>query len=336
MPDHIAQTDSRRAFLRLALLGAAAGASATIAGNAVAAMTPPRDLKGDGPGKYRERTVSSAGHQIYVRDYPGAGPAFVMVHGFPDNCRIYEELAPLLSQAGRRVVVFDFLGFGSSDKPHGFPYTFAQQQADLEAVVADLGDAKIVPVAHDAGAPSVINFALDHPAKVSSLVLLNCYYAASPALKFPEFIAICADPQLRALGTAMMTDPKEAGWLLHFTQDRFEAGAPPAQRAKFDAVLQPIINDNFAKQPGSGEAFLAMAADAVANLTSNAKRLPALREFAPPVKLIWGVKDPYLTKALADDIASHFVKASVTSVEANHWPQVDEPEQVARAMLRRD
>src|ERR1700761_7596515 len=67
-----------------------------------------------GAKAYQERYVVRAGHRIYVRDYAGAAPAFLMLHGFPDNCRIYEEVASRVSAAGRRVIAFDFLGFGAS------------------------------------------------------------------------------------------------------------------------------------------------------------------------------------------------------------------------------
>jgi alpha/beta hydrolase fold len=71
--------------------------------------------------------------RVYVRDYAGTGPAFVLMHGFPDNLHIYDELIPHLVAAGRWVVTFDFLGFGASDKPAGANYGFKQQQNDLEA-----------------------------------------------------------------------------------------------------------------------------------------------------------------------------------------------------------
>ena len=48
------------------------------------------------------------------------------MHGFPDNTHLYDRLLPHL--AGRRPVVrFDFLGWGRSDKPAGYPYTAANQ-----------------------------------------------------------------------------------------------------------------------------------------------------------------------------------------------------------------
>jgi len=88
-----------------------------------------------------------------VRDYPGSGPALVMVHGFPDNCRIYKDVAAKLSSAGCRVVTFDFLGFGVSDKPKDYAYSFDQQLADMTAVVDEMKLEMVIPVGHDAGGP---------------------------------------------------------------------------------------------------------------------------------------------------------------------------------------
>ena len=75
------------------------------------------------------------------------GPAFVVLHGFPDNSHIYDDLIPHLVAAGRRTVAIDFLGFGASDKPEGADYTFEQQLGDLEAVANALELEKIIPSA---------------------------------------------------------------------------------------------------------------------------------------------------------------------------------------------
>jgi haloalkane dehalogenase len=79
--------------------------------------------------EYSEHLVPRGGHRIYAREYPGEEPAIVLMHGFPDNLHLYDRLVPHL--AGRRVVVFDFLGWGSSDKPEGYPYTADNQARDL-------------------------------------------------------------------------------------------------------------------------------------------------------------------------------------------------------------
>ena len=86
----------------------------------------------------RETFVQREQHRIYVRDHPGAEPAIILMHGFPDNVHLYDRLSPYLSPP-RRVVLFDFLGWGSSDKPSGYPYTANNQLGDLDAVISQVG-----------------------------------------------------------------------------------------------------------------------------------------------------------------------------------------------------
>ena len=75
------------------------------------------DSQSETPPAFTEHRIPHAGGNVYVRDFPGSGPAFVLLHGFPDNSHIYDDLIPHLGAAGRRTIAFDFLGFGASDKP---------------------------------------------------------------------------------------------------------------------------------------------------------------------------------------------------------------------------
>jgi len=121
--------------------------------------------------EFSERYIARGKARIYARDYAGVGPAFVLMHGFPDNLHIWDDLIPYLVASGRRVVAFDFLGFGSSDKPADAAYSFQQQLADLEAIVEGLGLGKIVPVAHDSSGMATLNYALTHPDGVDSAII---------------------------------------------------------------------------------------------------------------------------------------------------------------------
>jgi pimeloyl-ACP methyl ester carboxylesterase len=109
------------------------------------------------------------------------------MHGFPDNAHLYDLLSPYLSPP-RRVVLFDFLGWGGSDKPSGYPYTTDNQVGDLDAVITQLGLGQVVLVAHDASGPPAIDWALGHVERVAGLVLLNTYYCEMPTLRPPEAI----------------------------------------------------------------------------------------------------------------------------------------------------
>jgi len=154
--------------------------------------SPRSDTSTSSPLPYSEHLVPRGDFKISARHYAGIGPAFVLMHGFPDNLHIYDHLVPYLRD--RQVITFDFLGWGTSEKPMDYPYTSKQQEGDLQTVLDTLGVEQVVLVAHDASGPVAINWALDHPERVSALVLLNTYYADAPTLCFPEFIALFADP----------------------------------------------------------------------------------------------------------------------------------------------
>ena len=67
---------------------------------------------------------------LYAELTPGSGVPLVLMHGFPDNTHLYDRLLPHL--AGHRPVVrFDFLGWGRSDKPAGYPYTASNQAGEI-------------------------------------------------------------------------------------------------------------------------------------------------------------------------------------------------------------
>ena len=76
-----------------------------------------------------------------------------------------------------------------------------------------------------------------------------------------------------------------------------------------------------------------MAAQFFDELAQNAKRLAELKALDVPVKIIWGQFDPYITVAEAERRQTQLKHPTLTVVPAGHWLQVDEPEQVAKAML---
>jgi len=287
----------------------------------------------DSKPSFAEHHVPHGQGRVYARDYKGAGPAFVLMHGFPDNLRIWDDLIPYLTASGRRVVAFDFLGFGTSDKPSGATYSFKQQLGDLEAVVEALDLGKIVPVAHDASGPAAINFAIEHPDRVDSVCLLDTAYTDAPTVQWPEMIELFATKSLNALSGAIARSPEQFGWLLNWQKQQFQDALMDKQKAHFEAFLGPLIADNFIQEPSSGPAFLQMTAQFFEELARNAKRLPELEALDIPFKLIWGKYDPYLTVGLAEKIRSHLKQSSHHVVPAGHWLQLDEPEQVAKVML---
>jgi haloalkane dehalogenase len=283
--------------------------------------------------RFSEHRIPRGFGSLNARDYAGAGPAFVLMHGFPDNQLIWDDLIPHLVAGGRRVVTFDFMGFGASDKPADAPYSFGQQLEDLEAVVETLGLESIVPVAHDSSGMAALNYALAHSHGVDSVIMLNSAYNEDSTLIWPELITLFATPNMRALAMAIAQSPEQFGWLLAWQQNQFLDALPEMQKSHFSAFIGPLVRDNFIAQPGAGPAFVQLAAGFFGELARNAQNQSALKAMDIPVKLIWGQHDPYITVEVAKRRQSQLKNASLSVIPAGHWLQADEPAQVAKAML---
>ena len=72
------------------------------------------------PSFQERRWTSHDGLSLYARDYPAAGDGnclpVICLHGLTRNSKDFEEIAPLLAQMGRRVIVADVRGRGQSGR----------------------------------------------------------------------------------------------------------------------------------------------------------------------------------------------------------------------------
>ncbi|MDO9407695.1 alpha/beta fold hydrolase [Patulibacter sp.] len=101
----------------------------------------------------------------------GAGPAVLLLHGYPQRLEQWADLAPLLT-GSFTVVCADLRGYGASSKPAdtGGTYSFRAMAADLLAVMTELGLDRFAVVGHDRGGRVAHRLALDAPGRVTALV----------------------------------------------------------------------------------------------------------------------------------------------------------------------
>lgn len=292
-------------------------------------MFPTHAVDGATDGRpYRSVMVERGGHRIRVHDHPGAEPAIVLLHGYPDNLHLYDRVVPLLE--GRRTVVFDFLGWGGSDKPTDWDYSFANLTGDLDAVVTALRLRSPWLVAHDVSGTPVIDWALDHPDEVAGLVLLNTYYGHAPTLRVPEVIGALQSswPLVRrAFARLVLIDAtfrRVYRWQLRrLVGDRQVA-----------AEYVPRLMAQFLDTPSTRGPFLRLNRDMQAAIDASTGRLPELRRFPRPVVVAFGVKDYSLNPAVGEHLAAMFPDATLRPVQdATHFPQLDHPRTVADTIL---
>jgi haloacetate dehalogenase len=112
---------------------------------------------------------------IRVR-YGGNGPPLLLLHGHPQTHMMWHAIAPRLAR-DFTVVAADLRGYGDSGKPpttdDHMPYSKRAMAQDQVAVMRQLGFESFYVAGHDRGARCAYRMALDHPASVRKLALLD-------------------------------------------------------------------------------------------------------------------------------------------------------------------
>lgn len=279
------------------------------------------------------RMVQAPGGRIHISDHPGQDPALVLLHGFPDDSRIYDRLVPQLAR--RRVIALDWLGYGRSDRVQPGSLDDAPHQHQLRAVLDRLQLDRVVLVAHDAGGPDAIDYALREPDRVDRLVLLNTYYGHASTLRQPEAIRLLAEPELRPLADALLEDPALRLWLLGHTARRFGLDPDDPGGVAVTAVAPQFFGDG--DRPDALAAVRAWTVALFPSLDRQDAHIAAglLAALEVPVTLVFGAADNYLNPDLARQLAGLFRHADLHLVRgASHWPQWDQPELVARLIIQ--
>ncbi|MBI4218744.1 MAG: alpha/beta hydrolase [Chloroflexi bacterium] len=109
---------------------------------------------------------------LSVRDWPGQGRAFVLLHGLSSNARTWDGVASTLNRAGHHVVAYDQRGHGKSDKPDS-GYAFEDVTADLKALLTRLEIDRPVLAGQSWGGNVVLDFAARFPSAASGIALVD-------------------------------------------------------------------------------------------------------------------------------------------------------------------
>jgi haloacetate dehalogenase len=106
----------------------------------------------------------------------GDGPAVLLLHGFPQSHVMWHPIASRLATRGT-VVAADLRGYGDSGVPPAGDdhagYSFRAMAADQVGLMRALGHERFAVVGHDRGARVAHRTALDHPAAVTRVAVLD-------------------------------------------------------------------------------------------------------------------------------------------------------------------
>jgi pimeloyl-ACP methyl ester carboxylesterase len=245
---------------------------------------------------------------------PRDGPLVVLLHGFPD-CRItWRKQLPALAAAGFRAVAPDLRGYGDSDKPRGVSaYRMEHLVGDVASLIEGLGRERADLVGHDWGGNVAWYVAMWRPERVRRLAQLNIPH-----------------PQRMLRGLRTLRQLRKS-WYIFFFQLPFLP-----ERFVSDEALRRLYRSFHT--PEEIEIIVRSVRDRSPPIDyyRAAARHPALRfcRTEMPVMIVWGERDRWLGKELAEPDPRWVPNARVERIaEAGHWVHAEATERVNDLLL---
>ncbi len=227
---------------------------------------------------------------LFVREF-GAGPPLLLLHGLMATGDMFRPVVATLATQ-HRLIVPDLRGHGRSAQLLG-PYTPRQLAADLGHLLDDQGLGTVDVLGYSHGGAVAQQFALDHPHRLSRLVLA-CTYAHN-----------MLTPRERVEG--FLTP-----WLIRRLGPRFLATSMPRSGAGGGPPLPPDVAGWFVDMLGSNRrATMAAAAREMTVFDSR----PRLKEIAAPTLVIAGSVDAAVPIAHARMLAAGIPHAELRVIE---------------------
>lgn len=266
------------------------------------------------------RKIALRGIELELEEAGAGERAFVLVHGFTGSRDDFREHVPGLSELGRTIALDQRGHGGSTNSGRPEDYTLEGLVADLAAAFDALDLAQADLLGHSLGGMVALRFALAHPERVASLVLMDTSARPLP-LPLPE-------PARAALQRLVSEQGVEA--LLPVLRQRPPEHVPPATRRMIeqmgpDAFWGRVQRKLEAMDPAAWGALLRVIGDHPPAVG----RLGALR--CPTLVMVGAEDAPYL--AAADELAARVPGAArVTIEDAAHNPQLENPPAWAAAI----
>jgi pimeloyl-ACP methyl ester carboxylesterase len=266
------------------------------------------------------RRIAAHGVTLAVQD-EGAGPAVLLLHGFPDSSRLWRYQVPALREAGLRVIAPDLRGFGESDRPGAVEdYAIRHSVADMVAVLDALGVEQAHVVGHDWGAGLAWALAAWLPQRVERLVVMSVGHPNT--LRNPSI------------------EQREKGWyqlLFQFTGTAEALIRRDDWRLFRDMLGDARDRDQYLADLSRPGALTAALSWYRANATpeQELERTVTFPTVAAPTLGIWSTGDNYLTEEGMLGSSEHVTGPwRYERVEgAGHWLQLDAPKRINELLV---
>jgi pimeloyl-ACP methyl ester carboxylesterase len=246
----------------------------------------------------------------YVEQGPADGMPVIFLHGVTDSWRSFELLLGRLPGSIRAFAV-SLRGHGDSSRPD-IGYRYRDFSEDVRAFMDVMGLEQAVVVGHSMGASVAQRLIVDHPHRVSRLVLMGSFATISGNPTVAGFVTneilLLADPIAPAFARewqlSTLANPTDAAFLDTVVHETLKVPARVWHQTFSGFLATPDFSDE-------------------------------LRRVGVPVLLVWGDRDSYATRSDQEALQRVMPGARLVVLEgtghAVHW---EDPRRVVAELVR--
>ncbi|MBA2719555.1 MAG: alpha/beta hydrolase [Chloroflexi bacterium] len=254
-------------------------------------------------------------HAVRVRGNPD-GPPIVFAHGFGCDQTLWRFVAPAF-EADHRVVTFDYIGAGGSDRSAYDPVRYASLDGyadDILRICAALDLRDVILVAHSVSTMIAVLASIAEPERFSDLVLItpSPRYLDDPPAYTGGFAAADID------GLLAMMDVNAMGWANYLA---------PVVMGNAD---RPDLTDGLEATFCSIDPVMARQFAEVTFRSDNRADLPKV---TTPSLIVQCAKDVVAPPAVGAYLHEHLAGSVIHEIDATgHCPHVSHPAETIAAI----
>ena len=243
-------------------------------------------------------TLSTGVRMEYVEQGDAGGVPVVFLHGVTDSWHSFERVLPLLPSSVHAFAISQ-RGHGDSSRPES-GYLLSDMSRDLLAFMDVVGLQRAVIAGHSMGSMVAQRFVVDHPDRVSALVLMGA------------FSTLFQDPGLTDYyrsAIAPLTDPIDPAFAREWQLSTLALAMPVDH---LDTVVAETLKVPARVWHAAFKGFLETP-----DFSSE------LAGVTVPTLILWGDRDTYALRASQDRLRSVIPGAKLLVYEGNghalHW-----------------
>ncbi|HEV7417911.1 MAG TPA: alpha/beta hydrolase [Tianweitania sediminis] len=262
----------------------------------------------------RHNFISVDGIETFYREAgPQGAPLILLPHGYPCSSFEFRNFMPRLADRWR-LIAPDYPGFGYSETPDSFDYSFDGYAHWLNAFVEQLKLDRFVLYLHDFGSPVGARLAIAQPNRIEALIIQNGDVPYEDALgpKYADIERTWSLPHDKMLA-AIRSEVTHENF-----REEFLNNVGPELAALIPPDMWELHWSRMTERRKSA------AAELLACLKPNREWFPLyrayLRKHQPPTLIVWGPHDHYMPEHSARAYLRDLPDAQLHLLDGGgHW-----------------